>query len=321
MKLPWRFRNGSLSPDLYIDLHGLFGAASVHCVAVRSLSPKHEWHQASTNWRLGHRPHISGCEKRLGRTWFPWRWLNQIFHIQRLSQPTENLCCAIWKGSCKAATSFIKTWPMQAYSRDSPVFLSQVFTEEISYSISSALSCRICFLFLTFLSRQSNSSSCPKVPVDTLLSHKLLNGAPSNRPDWIGRPQTIPLKCIMCGAGALLPYSSTSSTNIRQALQYKRSLLISRYCRCKCSCSCPCWPGPFAHTARLTSQTWAAPASSARSLSTGACYPGMCLLPYPTGYLGQHCNEELGTWNQSRGVGQDFLWCLCERRCNCSSWI
>lgn len=167
MKLPWRFRNGSLSSNLYIDLHGLFGVTSVLSVALKSLSPKHEWHQASTDWRLGHRPHISGCRKIVGRT---WRWPNQIFHIHRLSQPTENLCCAIWKSSCKTATAFIKTWPMQAHSRTSPVFLSQVFTEEISKGISSALSCTVCFLSLTFLSRQSNNFSCPKVPVDTLLS-------------------------------------------------------------------------------------------------------------------------------------------------------
>lgn len=111
MKLPQRFRNGSLSPNLYIDLHGLFGVTSVLFVALRSLSPKHEWHQPRINRRLRHRPHISGCGKRVGRIWFPWRWLNQLFHIHRLSQPTENLCCAIWKGSCKAATASLRPDP------------------------------------------------------------------------------------------------------------------------------------------------------------------------------------------------------------------
>lgn len=159
------------------------------------------------------------------------------------------------------------------------------------------------------------------MPVGTLLSQKILNGAPSGRP-WLNRKTTNdPFKMCHCGVGALLPYSSTSSTNIRQALQYKKSLLIRRHCRCKCSCRCPWWPGPFTHTARLTSQTWAAPASSARSWSTGVCYPGICLLPYPTGYLGQHCNVELGTLNQPRGVRQDFLWCICERRCNYGSRV
>lgn len=201
MKLPWRFRNGSLSPNLYIDLHGPLGVTSVLCVALRSLSPKHEWHQA--NWRLGHRPHISGCGKRVWGIWFPWRWLKQIFHIHRLSQPTENLCCAIWKGSHNAATAFIKTWPMQAHSRASPVSLSQVFTEEISKGISSARSYRVCFFFLTFLSRQSNSFNAPR-HLWTHCSHRRCWILQADR-GWIGRAQMIPLKCIMCGVGALLP--------------------------------------------------------------------------------------------------------------------
>lgn len=104
-----------------LPLWGHFGAH----LAPRT---KHKWHQVGTDQRLGHRSHISVCRKRAGRGWFPWRWRKQTSPICRLFWSMENLCCAICKGSGKAATACNKTWPMQEHGRASPVFLSKVFT-------------------------------------------------------------------------------------------------------------------------------------------------------------------------------------------------
>lgn len=56
MKLPWIFRNGSLSPNLHIDLHGLFGVTSVLCVALRaSVQNMNDTRPEQTEgWDTGH---------------------------------------------------------------------------------------------------------------------------------------------------------------------------------------------------------------------------------------------------------------------------